>query len=264
MQVNPNEAIQVVALNSDTTDANVYYVQAVMRNTLTGAVIATQKLTVDAANSRRFTGQIQAPGYNGASALYIDITVTWYTNNLYTIKATNLPELFTTYQVSYRWSLSMSGGGGSEGFVNFDWQKLQKVLSGHLGATRKYVSDALEGIPGAATAPELDLDVIRETLMGALSEHSTAQQQVAKSIRRKKLQRLLIVADQKKRDDEEAAEAKKHGETEEVLSKILPPFKMAEAKEPAGSLMDYGSERRPSPGIVPLHILERNRRLLKK
>lgn len=258
MQVNPQEKIQLVYVIIDPSDSGTHYVQTVMRNSADGSILGTMQLTVDANNSRRFTGSISAPSYNGPGALYIDLTTTVYTSNAYTVKDTNYNEQVDKFVVAYRWSMSLGAGGsgGSGGFGNFDWEKLARVL---LSRHKKIVSEVKEMIP--APAEPIDIEALKTELMSGTIEgmktfHSEREAKL-KSIKRNREKRA-------KKEENMKRLAK-------AVSELPPPEEpkgakpFVEEKEVEERDLDTGlrartvtGTRKPSEGVVPFLLVHRN------
>ena len=131
MNVNPQSTLRLVRQLSDPTDTGTYYVQAVVRNSATGATIATVNLTDE--GSQRFSGSTTTPPDGSGNGLYIDVTTTVYTDNGYTTKSTNYGIEANTYFVHQQWNHAAGLGGGLE--VNYD--KIRRLIKEELDAQEK-------------------------------------------------------------------------------------------------------------------------------
>lgn len=268
-QVNPNENIQIAYLFADPTDVTVYFVKAVMRNTASGAIVGSVNLTMSASNTRRFTGQLAAPANTSAAALYIDITATPYTDNTYTTQLTTYPETIQLYQVAQRWSYALAGGGGGgSGFANFDWTKLLKLLKDVLTEHQKVILKKM-----VSSRSEPDFDALREALMADLTgvvESTTTKghkltkaaiEESVKALGESQEVTLKKVFGAGRTFSKVSDSRTKLGlETEEPVELEAPVEEApAAAPEPEPLFQPAKSGRQPSAGIVPSHILERNK-----
>lgn len=165
-QLDPQETFPIVYVLSDPSDTGTYYVRAVLRNSVTGAIVRVAGLDyVNLTNlgSRRFSKTIQAPNDASGLGTYIDITVSVYTDSGYTTKSDVYQEENTKYRIQQRWSPAMGNGGGygTAGGSNasIDYKKLAEV-----------VVEAFNSLP-TTELPEVDLrglyaqgDTLRELI----------------------------------------------------------------------------------------------------
>lgn len=121
MMLRPQETFSIVRLITDHTDENTYYVRAVIRNSRTGATLATVNLTDE--GNRRFTGTWQTPEITN-DYLFIDVTTTVYTDSNYTTKSGNYGEEVKTLMIEQRPKQSAGGAG----IVTVDYAKIQKMV----------------------------------------------------------------------------------------------------------------------------------------
>lgn len=260
-QVNPNEAIQIAYLISDMTDATVYFVRAVMRDTLSGATLGSVNLT---RSGRRFTGQLSAPGHNGASALYVDITITPYTNAGYTVQATALPEIVNSYQVAYRWSQAIGGGGSGDPFQAVDPKLIVEALLTALEPRIKAIEGKTIEIPAL---PTIDLVGLRKGILEDISGHLKEQEQVRKSVARHAAKvkhrdelQAKLTAELAKLDEEEP-----EPEIPEALRVDSRPVIFERGiGEALASPEFYSTKRLPSQGVVSHLQIARNKAHSKK
>ncbi len=124
MQIAPQENFPIVYLIGDPFDATTYYVQAIIRDSGTGATLITKNLTNG--GSRRFSGIVQAPSDPSGLGRFIDVTTSVYTDSGYTTKSQNYEERQETYLVTPRWSIALGGGVG--GGVAFDYEKIRTIF----------------------------------------------------------------------------------------------------------------------------------------
>ena len=95
MQLAPNTTFAIVRQIEDHTDSATYYVQAVIRNAQTDALIATVNLTDQ--GSRRFSKNWQVTADASGQGFYISILTSVYTNSGYTTKSQNYGDKMETY-----------------------------------------------------------------------------------------------------------------------------------------------------------------------
>lgn len=162
-QLSPQETFPIVYTLSDPGDTSTYYVRAVMRNSVTGAIIRVNNLNyinlTDQGN-RRFSKNIQAPTDSSGQGLWIDIVVSVYTDSGYTTKSLNYQELETKYLVQQRWNMALNGGAG--GFINtgkaetnsstINYKKLKEIIL-------EAMLEALNALP-TTDIPEFDLSPV--------------------------------------------------------------------------------------------------------
>lgn len=124
-QVAPSTSLRIVYLIQDHTDTNTYYVRSVVRDSVTGAILATVNLADT--GDRRFYGHFQTPN---AEDMYIDITTTAYSDSGYTIKSPDKYEVLEQYFVKTLWGMQFGGaGGGSRGpGEKIDYKLIKKLL----------------------------------------------------------------------------------------------------------------------------------------
>ena len=131
MNINPQSTLRIVRQLADPSDAGTYYVQAVVRNSATGATLETINLTD--AGDQRFTGSYNVPGDASGNGFYIDVTTTVYTDAGYTTKSGNYGIEAQTYHVQQAWNHAMGIGGGAD--VNYD--KVRRIIQEELAAQEK-------------------------------------------------------------------------------------------------------------------------------
>ncbi len=255
MQINPNENIPLIYLIADTSDANTYYAKAVVRNSLTGGILDTILLTQDAGNSRRFYGSTTAPGHSGPGALYIDITITPYTDANYTVIASAYPEYITQYQIAFRWNLAFGSGGGVS-VPDFNWGKFDRVLNDRMA---KGLEEIMAKIP--AGTPGVDVEGLRSGIMEDFKSHLKDQERIRKAIRRQKIKESK--PDSRLEKMAEGVEELREAKPAMKLPKPVPsPVRIdndvPEERDLNSALYSFGRTRRPSEGIVPEHLVLRN------
>lgn len=129
LQLVPQEAFPIVYVISDPYDTATYFCRAVIRNSVSGAIIQTVNLT-DLGN-RRFAVTVRAPDDPSGLGTHIDVTVSVYTDSLYTTKSPNYQEENTRYLIQQRWSMALGAAGGSferTGGSTIDYKKIKEIL----------------------------------------------------------------------------------------------------------------------------------------
>lgn len=129
MNILPQSTLRIVRQLTDPLDVGTNYVQAVIRNSTTGDIVATINLT-DKTN-QRFTGEYTTPPDISGMGYYLDVTTTVYSDDAYTTKNANYAiEAHTYFIHEERIHL---GGGGSD--VNYE--KIRKIVQEILDGQEK-------------------------------------------------------------------------------------------------------------------------------
>lgn len=124
-QLSPAENFPIVRVLQDHTDVSTNYVQAVIRDATTDALLAT--VSLDDKGNRRFQKLWKVPWDNTfANGRWVVITTTVYTDSGYTTKNPNYGEVGDTYLVQQRWSQGIFTGAGGDGF---DAKQFRKILA---------------------------------------------------------------------------------------------------------------------------------------
>ena len=105
----PGNSFTIVRQIPNHLDTNTNYVQAVIRNAYTDAVIDTVKLTDK--GSQRFSKNWQVPADPSGQGFFISIVTSVYTDSGYTTKNGNYGDDENTYLVQDRILLGRVGGG---------------------------------------------------------------------------------------------------------------------------------------------------------
>lgn len=196
MQIRPQETFPVLYQISDPSDAAIYYARAVMRNSVTGAIIKINNLNYlnlkrDAGNSRRFSALLQSPPDISGLGFWIDITVSLYNDSGYTIKNTTYQENIDKYLVAERWNVLFGGGGsGNSGPAKstkdpLDYTKLTELIRSEISLllptnpeskVEEVISQGQEikdlilatQVPAA---PKIDLETHTKTILKEIGEY---------------------------------------------------------------------------------------------
>lgn len=140
ISLQPREQFMLVRQLSDHTDPTTYYVQAVIKNSVSGATIATVRL-IDGGNGR-FTKLWEVPSDVSGLGFYIDITISVYSDSGYTTKASSYGDSNDQFLVFDR--IVKHGGGGG---MDVDYKKIEKILTSSI--------KPLLGLKNADLAPVL-------------------------------------------------------------------------------------------------------------
>ncbi len=122
ISLQPREQFAIVRQLGDHTDLTTYYVQAVIRNSVTSDIIATVNLTDKTGG--RFMKMWEVPSDVSGLGFYIDITITVYDDAGYTSKASAYGVDNEQYLIFDR--IVKSGGGGS---ADVDYKKIGKLIA---------------------------------------------------------------------------------------------------------------------------------------
>lgn len=128
MQLNPRESFTIVRQIEDHTDLTTYYVQAIVRNAKTDALLATVNLTLK--GDQRYSADYLVPVDGSGQGFWISIVTSVYTDAGYTTKSGNYGDKLDTYLVQERpnVNLGLGGGGGSD----IDYKKVRKIIKEEL------------------------------------------------------------------------------------------------------------------------------------
>jgi hypothetical protein len=151
LQISPQETFPIVYKLSDPNETDTYYVRAVVRNSVTGAIIkinGANFVNLTDRTSGRFSTSVQAPHDASGLGFYIDVTITVYSDSGYTTKNQKYADVLDCYLVQARVNSSSLGGGG----LGFDYKKLKEI-----------VIEALNSLP-TTDVPETDLTPVTQRL----------------------------------------------------------------------------------------------------
>ena len=110
----PGNSFTVVRQISNHLDTDTNYVQAVIRNAYTDAIIDTLQLTDK--GSQRFSKNWQVPADPSGQGFYISIVTSVYTDSGYTTKNGNYGDDENTYLIQDR-VMRLGGGGGVDAYT---------------------------------------------------------------------------------------------------------------------------------------------------
>lgn len=127
MQIKPQQPFPIVRQLGDPTDTNTNYVQAVVRDSLFGTVLAKIDLNDDGA--QRFEANYLVPADVSGMGLYIDITTTVYTDSEYSVVNPNYEIVNACYLALQPLTIGMGLGGGNGGGVEIDYKKIAAIIN---------------------------------------------------------------------------------------------------------------------------------------
>lgn len=131
--IQPKEYFPIARILTDHTDSSTYYVQAVVRNAKTAALIETVNLTDH--GTRLFSYNWQAPVDTSGQGLFITITTAVYTDSGYSNRSDNYGDELSNYLVLDRFKTvqaianqvsALVGGAGSDGSI--EYEKIRKIV----------------------------------------------------------------------------------------------------------------------------------------
>lgn len=125
MQLQPTEQFTISRQLADPDDADTNFVQAVVRNAKTDAVLKTVELSNK--GSQRFTGIYEIPGDVSGQGFYITITTLVYADSGYSTRNFNYNAEQNTYLVQDRPNRLTGGGSGGE---DVDYKKIKAIVEG--------------------------------------------------------------------------------------------------------------------------------------
>jgi len=120
MQIEPQYTLPLVYELTDPFDTGVYYVRAVIRDSLSGETLQTINL-IDKGNGR-YTNSISAPQDPTGQGRHIDVVISIYTDAGYTTLSQTYQNKIDKFLIKR--SVSFGGAGG----VDVDYLKIQKMI----------------------------------------------------------------------------------------------------------------------------------------
>lgn len=155
IQLEPGEYFGIVREIADPNDTGTYYVQAVIRDARTDALISTVNLTDRGSN--RFSKEFQVPSVGIGVGRYISITTYVYTDADYTTYSDAYSRESDTYLISPRAAHLGGGGGPGADFYRGIFRKLMQ----------EFLALFLAGIP------KLDIEPLAQAIRDAQKAQGT-------------------------------------------------------------------------------------------
>jgi hypothetical protein len=125
IQLQPREQFTVVRQIEDHTDSTTYYVQAVIRNARTDALIAT--INLDDNGDRRFSKAWLVPADVSGRGFWISILTSVYTDSGYTTKSSNYGDKMDTYLIQDRYVFNPNYPLPTG--QDIDYKRIEKIVS---------------------------------------------------------------------------------------------------------------------------------------
>jgi len=151
LQLNPKETFVIARGISDPSDSSTYYVQAVIRNAKTDALLDTVNLTDRTGG--RFSKVWEVPADTSGLGFYITITTRVYTDSGYSVLSDYMQET-ATYLVQERVNAFLGSGGG--GGPDIDYKRIASIFK-----------DALAKAVSSMPKPDpVDLEPVLSLLKG--------------------------------------------------------------------------------------------------
>lgn len=123
LQLNPKETFVIARGISDPSDSSTYYVQAVIRNAKTDALLDTVNLTDRTGG--RFSKIWEVPADTSGLGFYITITTRVYTDSGYSVLSDYMQET-ATYLIQERVNAFLGSGGGSG--PDIDYKRIASIF----------------------------------------------------------------------------------------------------------------------------------------
>lgn len=136
MQIEPQFTLPLIYELTDPFDSSTYYIQSVIRDSLTGNILDTINLTSQ--GSGRYSSTVYPPQDSTGFGRHIDVTISVYTDSNYSIYSDVYQKKIDKYIVKA--SKQSFGGGGAE--VNYD--KIRKIIEEVLESKEDEDEDEVE------------------------------------------------------------------------------------------------------------------------
>lgn len=134
MLLNPSESFPIVRVLTDNTDSTLYYPQAIVRNSTTGATLATVNLAFVSTRYYMTLWKV-IPDSVFLNGTHINIVTTIYTDSAHTTIAQNYYDEVEHYIIQQRWNQNIytSVGGG----MPVDYKEMRKIMKEEFGSLPK-------------------------------------------------------------------------------------------------------------------------------
>ncbi len=157
-QISPSDPYDIFYFIRNHTDSTTYYVQAVVYDIRTGAVLSTLPLTRSTTNTRLYTTTTQAPSDPSGYGRNIVAVATVYTDSGYTTKSTDYEEQEQYFLVKNSVSELFVGGGG------VDYRELRHIVAEELDTRLSTQLKPFDGVLGAIGAIQREVNRIPKEL----------------------------------------------------------------------------------------------------
>jgi hypothetical protein len=155
-QINPSTPFTVSFYIPVNTDVNLYYVQAIIYDALTGEILATENLDRQTTNTRLYSKRVQSPGDASSTGRLIVVAATAYTDSGYTSKSPDYQDQAETYLVKATPSVLGGGGGG----FGIDYVKVREIVEDVIDKKQPKKPEKAEKEPEPIKPPEMRWDAV--------------------------------------------------------------------------------------------------------
>ncbi len=124
MQIDPYSTIPLIYNLTDPSDSTLYYIRAVIKDSLTGVTLDTKNLASQ--GSGRYTSTVVAPQDSTGNGRHVDVTLTVYTDSGYSVLSDSYERRIDKYLVKKNLAFGAGSSGGSGSDV--DYAKIKKIL----------------------------------------------------------------------------------------------------------------------------------------
>lgn len=167
MQIVPGQRVQLSYLVPNPSDVTVYFPQAVVKITSSGAVVATVNLTQDANQPIRYTGSFVAPADSVGNGYQMDSVCIPYTDSGHTTPSAMYGAALTEF-FAYVLPSQYSGGGGE---TIIDYGTIASLLDDKFGAIHIPEMPDIE-FPEYPEQKEVDLSPVMKALGEIVKTHA--------------------------------------------------------------------------------------------
>lgn len=173
MQLSPKSAIPVSYTASIPGDTTLYYVQAVLRDTATSAILQTLNLTRQSVTPNRYVGSFNPVSDPSGLGRPVDVTISVFEDAGHTTLSTNYQILQLAYVVLQPFIANLGNGGGGS---NVSYEKIAATVIAALDTkstkdAEKKLLEAIHAIPLA----EFDYERMENTLSQISLQSETRQ-----------------------------------------------------------------------------------------
>lgn len=147
--IRPGEQFPIVWQVADPADVTIYYPQAVIRNSRTGATLQTVSLS--SAGGGRYAANYQVPQDSSGLGLYIDIEITVYTDSGHTTASGSYSKENRVYKALNTAFGTGAGGGG------VDYAAIERIVE-------RLLNKAIENLPAPVARPHIYLTEVLDAI----------------------------------------------------------------------------------------------------
>lgn len=164
MNPKPQSQVFVAYVIPNPAEVATFYPQAVVKNTQTGAVVATVNLVQDANNSLRYTGSFMSPADSTGMGYYLDVITIPYTDAGHSVPSQNYWAATAQYFV-YQSPANYGGG-----YMDVFGKEFERVLKKHLSQIKfpKQKDIKFPEFPAIPAAQRVDLEPTNKLVKDAM------------------------------------------------------------------------------------------------